>query len=163
DWDPTVQAMAPLPELVKRLTDDIGWTTDLGDAFLAQESDVMEAVQRMRKKAQDKGALKTDDKMTVETKTVESKEVIIIQQASPEVVYVPSYNPTSVSGAPAYPYPPYAYPPYYGGGLFLSWGIGMAMGAAIWGGGCCNSGWGGGGNNNVNINRENNFVRNSER
>src|SRR3974390_185710 len=60
-WDPSVQAMAGLPDLVKRLADDIQWTADLGNAFLAQESDVMDAVQRMRKKAQDKGNLKTTE------------------------------------------------------------------------------------------------------
>jgi hypothetical protein len=159
DWDPTVQAMAQVPEVVKRLADDIRWTTDLGDAFLAQQSDVMDAVQRMRKKAEDKGALKSDDKMTVETKTEGGRDVIVIEQANPEVIYVPSYNPTVVYGAPVYPYPPVYYPPYYAGGLFLSFGIGVAMGAA-WGGWCCNSGWGG---NNVNINNTNNFVRNSDR
>jgi hypothetical protein len=56
-WDPSVQALAGLPEVVKRLGDDIQWTADLGNAFLAQQSDVMEAVQRMRKKAQDRGTL----------------------------------------------------------------------------------------------------------
>ena len=56
-WDPSVQALAALPAVVKRLADDIQWTTDLGNAFLAQQSDVMDAVQRMRKKAQDKGTL----------------------------------------------------------------------------------------------------------
>src|SRR6476646_3768263 len=56
-WDPSVQAMAAMPDLVKRLADDIQWTTDLGNAFLAQQSDVMNAVQRMRDKAKDKGAL----------------------------------------------------------------------------------------------------------
>src|SRR5215470_15198947 len=60
-WDPSIQAMAGLPDLVKRLADDIQWTTDLGNAFLAQQSDVMDAVQRMRKKAQDKGNLKSGE------------------------------------------------------------------------------------------------------
>jgi hypothetical protein len=58
-WDPSIQAMAGLPDVVRRMTDDIQWTIDLGNAFLAQQSDVMDAVQRMRKKAQDKGTLKT--------------------------------------------------------------------------------------------------------
>src|SRR4026208_371758 len=56
-WDPSVQAMAPLPDVVKRLADDIQWTTDLGNAFLAQQKDVMDSIQRMRAKAQEKGAL----------------------------------------------------------------------------------------------------------
>src|SRR2546430_15072287 len=70
-WDPSVQAMAALPDVVKRLAEDIQWTTDLGNAFLAQQSDVMEAVQRMRKKAQDKGTLKSTEQQKGETKVVE--------------------------------------------------------------------------------------------
>src|SRR5499433_2307602 len=111
-WDPSVQALAGLPEVVKRLADDIQWTTDLGNAFLAQQSDVMDAVQRMRKKAQDKGNLKTTEQQKVEIKVIENKSVIVIQQANPQVVYVPSYDPVVVYGAPIYPYPPIYYPPY---------------------------------------------------
>src|SRR5215471_12035813 len=81
DWDPTVQALAPLPDVVKRLADDIQWTTDLGNAFLAQQSDVMDAVQRMRKKAADKGTLKSGDKMSVETKAEGGKDVSVIEPA----------------------------------------------------------------------------------
>jgi hypothetical protein len=110
-WDPSVQALAALPEVVKRLGDDIGWTTDLGNAFLAQQKDVMDAVQRMRKKAQDKGTLKTTEQQKVETEVVESKQVIVIQQANPQVVYVPTYDPVVVYGPPIYPYPPIYYPP----------------------------------------------------
>src|SRR5271170_7050510 len=89
-WDPSIQALAGLPDLVKRLADDIQWTTDLGNSFLAQQGDVMDAVQRMRKKAQDKGNLKSNEQMKVETKTVESKQVIVIEPADPQVIYVPS-------------------------------------------------------------------------
>src|ERR1700753_1752437 len=71
-WDPSIQAMAGLPDMVKRLADDIQWTTDLGNAFLAQQSDVMAAVQRMRKKAQEKGNLKTNEQQKVETTVVNS-------------------------------------------------------------------------------------------
>src|SRR2546429_4422810 len=135
-WDPSIQAMAGLPDVVKRLADDIQWTTDLGNAFLAQQSDVMDAVQRMRVKAKDNGNLKSTEQQKVETKVIESKSVVVIQPSSPEVVYVPSYNPTVVYGAPAYPYPPIAYPPpgYYAAGMAISFGVGLAMGAA-WGGG----------------------------
>jgi hypothetical protein len=162
-WDPTVQAMAALPDVVKRLADDIQWTTDLGNAVLAQQSDVMDAVQRMRAKAQEKGNLKSNDQMKVETKVVESKQVIVVEQAKPDVVYVPSYEPTVVYGPPAYPYPPIAYPPpgYYAAGMAISFGVGMMMGAAWGGGWCCNSNWGG--NNNININNNNTFVNNSNR
>ena len=89
-WDPSVQAMAALPDVVKRLADDIQWTTDLGNAFLAQQSDVMDAVQRMRKKAQETGKLKSTEQQKVETKVIENKSVIVIEQANPQVVYVPS-------------------------------------------------------------------------
>ena len=159
-WDPSVQAMAALPDVVKRLADDIQWTTDLGNAFLAQQSDVMEAVQRMRKKAQDKGTLKSNEQQKVETKVVENKQVIVVEQANPEVVYVPSYNPTVVYGAPVYAYPPIYYPPpgYYAAGMAISFGVGVAMGAMWSGGWGWNSGWGG---NNVQINNFNNFNRNA--
>jgi hypothetical protein len=163
DWDPSIQAMAAVPDVVKQMAENIKWTTDLGNAFLAQQSDVMDAAQRMRKKAKDAGNLKSSEQQKVETQVVESKQVIVIQQASPEVVYVPSYNPTVVYGAPAYPYPPIAYPPpgYYAAGMAISFGIGVAMGAA-WGGGWgYHSNWGG--NNNVTINRNNTFVNNSNR
>jgi hypothetical protein len=161
-WDPAVQSMAAVPEVVKRLSDDIQWTTELGDAFLDQQADVMDAVQRMRKKAEEKGALKSNEQQTVETKVVESKTVIVVQPTNPEVVYVPSYNPTVVYPPPVYPYPPVYYPPYYPGAGLVSFGVGMAMGAAIWGGSCCGCNWGGG-NNTVNINNNNNFNRNSNR
>src|SRR5277367_38942 len=117
-WDPSIQALAGLPDVVKRLADDIGWTTDLGNAFLAQQNDVMDAVQRMRKKAQDKGNLKSNEQQKVETKVVESKSVIVVEQANPQVVYVPSYDPVVVYGPPVYPYPPIYYPPpgYYAAG-----------------------------------------------
>src|SRR5712672_2500172 len=159
-WDPSVQAMAPLPEIVKRLADDIQWTTDLGNAFLAQQSDVMDAVQRMRKKAQDTGNLKSTEQQKVETKVIESKSVIVVEQANPQVVYVPSYDPVVVYGPPVYPYPPIYYPPagYYAAGMAISFGLGIAMGAA-WGGGW---GWGAGwGNNQININNNNNYNRNT--
>src|SRR5271166_3998546 len=163
DWDPSIQGLAALPDVVKLLAENIKWTTDLGNAFLAQQNDVMDAVQRMRKKAKDAGNLKSTEQQKVETKVVESKQVIVVEQASPTVVYVPSYNPTVVYGAPVYAYPPIAYPPpgYYAAGMAISFGVGMAMGA-MWGGGWgYNSGWGG--NNNVTINNNNNFVNNSNR
>jgi hypothetical protein len=158
-WDPSIQAMAGLPDVVKRLADDIQWTTDLGNAFLAQQSDVMDAVQRMRKKAQDKGNLKPGEQQKVETKVIENKSVIVIEQADPQVVYVPSYDPVVVWGPPLYPYPPIYYPTgYYAAGLAISFGVGVLMGA-FWSGGW---GWGcGWSNNNININNNNNFNRNT--
>ena len=185
-WDPSIQALAGLPEVVKRLADDLQWTTDLGNAFLAQQGEVMDAVQRMRKKAQEKGNLKSTEQIKVYTKVVESnqvimiepasprvvyvkveakvaeesKQVIVIEQANPQVVYVPSYDPVVVYGPPVYPYPPIYYPPagYYAAGLAISFGVGVMMGAFWSGGWCCGAGWG---NNNININNNNNFNRNT--
>jgi len=158
-WDPSVQALAGLPEVVKRLGDDIRWTADLGNAFLAQQADVMDAVQRMRKKAHDKGTLKTTEQQKVETRVVETKNVIVIEQANPQVVYVPSYNPVVVYGPAYYPYPPIYYPAWgYAATAAVAFGAGMMMGAfwsGGWGWGC---GWGG---NDIYINRNNNFNRNT--
>jgi hypothetical protein len=162
-WDPSIQGMAALPDVVKRLGDDIQWTTGLGNAFLAQQSDVMDAVQRMRKKAEGTGALKTTEQQKVETKVIEQKQVIVVQQANPEVVYVPSYNPVVVYGPPVYAYPPIYYPPPPPpGSVFaasmISFGVGMMVGAAFhggWGYGC---GWG---HNDINVNVNNNFNRNA--
>jgi Protein of unknown function (DUF3300) len=159
-WDPSIQAMAALPDVVKRLADDIQWTTDLGNAFLAQQQDVMDAVQRMRKKAQDKGNLKSTEQQKIETKVVENTSIIVIEQANPQVVYVPSYDPVVVYGPPVYPYPPIYYPPpgYYAAGMAISFGVGVMMGA-FWSGGW---GWGcGWSNNNITINNNNSFNRNS--
>jgi len=161
-WDPSVLAMAALPDVVKRLADDVQWTTDLGNAFLAQQSDVMDAVQRMRQKAQGTGALKSNQQLKVETKVVESKTVIVVEQASPEVVYVPTYDPVYVYGPAVYPYPPIYYPPYPTGTVIaasaISFGVGVAIGAA-WGGGW---GWGcGWGGNDIDVNVNNNFNRNT--
>src|ERR1700756_3645399 len=160
-WDPSIQALAGLPDVVKRLADDIQWTTDLGNAFLAQQSDVMDAVQRMRKRAQETGNLKAPEQQKVETKVIENKTVIVVEQANPQVVYVPSYDPVVVYGPPVYPYPPIYYPPagYYAAGIAISFGVGVMMGAfwsGGWGWGC---GWGG--NHTININNNNNFNRNS--
>ena len=162
DWDPSVQGLAGVPDVVKRLGDDIQWTNDLGNAFLAQQSEVMDAVQRMRKKASTAGNLKTTEQQKVTTQVVETKEVIVIQQANPQVIYVPAYNPVVVYGPPIYPYPPIYYPPPgYWGGVAIGFGVGIAMGA-FWGGG----GWGYGprwGYGNVNINVNNRYVNHYNR
>jgi hypothetical protein len=158
DWDPSIQGLAALPDVVKQLAENVKWTTDLGNAFLAQQSDVMDAVQRMRMKAKNAGNLKSNQQMKVEAQTVESKTVVVIQQANPQVVYVPSYNPVVVYGMPVYPYPAIYYPPpgYYAGAV-IGFGVGIAVGTywrGGWGYGC---GWGR--NNNININVNNNYIR----
>jgi Protein of unknown function (DUF3300) len=163
-WDPSVQATAMIPDLIKRLGEDITWTTNLGNAFLAQQQDVMDAVQRLRKKAADAGKLTSNDKMKVETQTVEQQQVIVIQPTSTQVVYVPAYNPTVIWGPPPvyYPYPPVYYPPPPPpGAMLFTFSMGVAMGAAMHGGYCCGCGWGH--TNTVVINNNNTFVNNSNR
>jgi Protein of unknown function (DUF3300) len=160
-WDPSVQAMAAFPDVVQRMAGNIQWTTDLGNAFLAQQSDVMGAVQRMRAKAQGTGNLKTNAQQKVETQTVEGgQQAIVIEQANPDVVYVPSYDPQMVYGAPppAYPYYPYSYPGYYAG-MGLAFGTGLVLGGA-WANNWGNCNWNHG---DVNINNNNNFNRNVNR
>src|SRR5436190_17404586 len=83
-WDASIQAMAALPDVVKRLSDDIQWTTDLGNAFLAQQTDVMDAIQRMRAKAKGNGALVSNEQQKVEEQAVDNKQVIVIEQANPQ-------------------------------------------------------------------------------
>src|SRR5258705_6670694 len=170
-WDPSIQSLVEFPDVVQRMAGNIQWTTDLGNAFLAQQSDVMDAVQSMRAKAQGTGNLKTSAQSVVKTETVPSgKQVIEIQQANPDVVYVPSYDPTVVYGAAPveYPYYPYTYPGYLPG-TALAWGAGIALGAAAWGawgGNWGNCDWNGGNvniNNNNNFNKNNNFNRNVSR
>src|SRR5947199_3640743 len=170
-WDPSEQGLVEFPDVGQRMAGNGQWTTDLGNAFLSQQSDVMDAVQRMRAKAQGTGNLKTSAQQVVETQTVASgKQVITVQQANPDVVYVPSYDPVVVYGAapPAYPYYPYTYPGYVPG-TALAWGAGIALGAAAWGswgGHWGNCDWNGGNvkiNNNYNYNKNNNFNRNVNR
>src|SRR5262249_13602776 len=124
-WDPSIQAMAVFPDLVTRLSANVGWTTNLGNAFLAPQQDVMDAVQRMRAKAQGTGALKTTEQQQVETETVEGgQEAIAIEPANSQYVYVPSYDPEVVYGDPGlYPYPAYYYPGY-APGMGLAFGTG---------------------------------------
>jgi len=161
-WDPSVQAMAIFPEAVKRLSDDVRWTTDLGNAFLAQPSDVMDAIQRMRGRALEKGTLQSCAEQKVETETVGGKQVITIEPVDPETVYVPYYDPTMAYGALAYPYPPIYYPPpgYYVPGKALAFAIGVILGRNWNGGWGYAPGWGSG---EINLNINNKYIRNSTR
>jgi hypothetical protein len=157
-WDPSVQAMAGLPDVVKLLTENVQWTTDLGNAFLAQQGDVMNAVQRMRQSAWSKGTLKNSEQQVVQSEAVDGNQYIVIQQANPQVIYVPQYTPAAIWGAPVYPWPVMSYPSGWAvGAAALSFGAGVAMGS-FWGGG----GWGwntGWGHNNITVNNFNNFNR----
>jgi len=148
-WDPAVKALAAVPQVLKQMNENLSWTQKLGDAFLADQKAVMTTVQTLRGKAQAAGNLKTTPEQVVKTETVENKTVYIIESAKPEVVYVPTYNPTVVYGSWWYPYPPYyMYPPGYVYAPGVAFATGIVVGAAIWG----NCNWGG---NNVNINVNN--------
>src|SRR6266404_3444909 len=158
-WDPSVKSLVPFPQILQMMNDKLDWTQKLGDAFLAQQEDVMNSVQRLRKQAQAAGALNTTEQQVVKTEA----QTIVIQPANPQIVYVPTYNPTIVYGAWPYPaYPPYYYPPpplYYPGAAFLS-GMAFAAGVAVvnnlWGWGNCNWGYGHGHSNiNINVNHYN--------
>jgi len=103
-WDPSVQALVAFPDVLNRLNQNIRWTTDLGNAFLAQEADVMAAIQRLRASAQANGRLTSTPQQTVSTETQGGQPVIVIQPANPDVVYVPAYYPSFVCGPPALGY-----------------------------------------------------------
>ena len=154
--------MVAFPDVLKMMNEKIEWTQKLGDAFLAQQKDVMAAVQRLRVKAKDSGNLKSTKEQMVKTEAAPqgapAPQIIIIESSSPEVIYVPTYNPTVVYGAWPYPaYPPYYYypPGYAAGAAFFSFSVGVIVGGAIWG----NCNWGGG-DVDIDVNRYNNFNRN---
>jgi hypothetical protein len=159
-WDTSVKSLTAFPEVLERMNQDLSWTQKLGDAFLGQQKQLLDTVQTLRAKAQTAGNLKSNEQQTVKVETQESKQVIVIEPANPQIVYVPTYQPTVVYGGwgyPAYPpyYPPYWYPPVATplvSGFF--WGVGIAAGAALWGG----VNWGGG-DVNIDIDRHNTFNR----
>ncbi|UZR29643.1 DUF3300 domain-containing protein [Methylococcus mesophilus] len=130
DWDASIQRLIELPSIIKMMNDHLEWTTQLGDAFLAKPAELMDAIQSLRQRARESGFLKDSAEQKVTTKTVPSaagtevqapegqpqatpatqrKEVIGIEPAKPDTVYVPQYNPEQVYSAPLAS-PPYAYP-----------------------------------------------------
>jgi hypothetical protein len=145
--------MCLFPDVLSRMNQNLDWTQDLGDAFLAQQQEVMNAVQRMRKQARNAGNLKS----TSQEKVVVEQQVVRIEPASPDIIYVPDYNPTVVYGpswyAPSWYYPAMMVPPpgYVAAASAFSFAAGVAVGGAMFGG--CN--WGGG---NVYVN--NNYYNN---
>jgi len=162
DWDPSVKSLVNFPQVLDMMNDKLDWTQKMGDAFLAQQKEVMDTVQKLRLKAYGEGNLKTTEqqKVVVEQET----KTIIIEPAKTEVVYVPTYNPTVVYGAWPYPaYPPYYYypPGYVAGAALFSFGVGVAMGAA-WGYAWGNCNWRGG-DVNVNVNRNTNINNSIDR
>jgi hypothetical protein len=165
-WDPAVQALAAFPQVLQPMGDQPDWVQNLGDAFLASSKDVLDAVQRLRAKAQTAGNLKsTEQQKVIVEEAAPAQTVIKIEPAQPDVIYVPAYDPTTVYGTWPYPYyPPYYWPPYpyyypgYYPGAFAAgvfWGA--AIGSILWGG--CN--WGGG-NININVDRFNRVNHHSQ-
>jgi hypothetical protein len=153
-WDPSVKSLTAVPQVLTMMNEKLDWTTKLGDAFLAQQEDILKTAQELRKKADAAGNLKSSKEMTVSKATENNVQVIKIESPQPETVYVPTYNPATVYGAWPYPAPPpyYYYPPGYAYGAGLAFATGVVVGAAIWG----NCNWGGN-NVNVNVNKYNNF------
>jgi hypothetical protein len=147
NWDPSVAAMVAFPEALRRMASDLRWATDLGNAFLAQQGDVMSAVQRMRLRARSNGKLNSTPQQVVTTETENGQNAIEIQPADPQVIYVPEYSPSYVWGAPVWnEYPDLWYP----GGFGWGFGPGIYMGAFYpgwggWGGWGWGCGWFGGG------------------
>ena len=171
-WDPSVKSLVPFPAVLATMNSNLTWLQQLGYAFATQQADVFAAVQRLRRLAQANDKLQSSPEQVVSTQqvTVEApagstqpptqQEVIVIQPAKPDTVYVPSYNPTVVYGQ-SWPYP--SYPPYYAAppagyyfGTALATGLAFAAGAAVVGGlwGWASPSWGGG-YANVNVNRYN--------
>src|ERR1035438_7930212 len=99
NWDPSIQALAVFPDVIKRLNDDVTWTTNLGNAFLAQQADVMDAVQRMRQRAQQAGKLAPSPQENVVTENQGGQPYIEIMPVDPDMMYVPCYDPMWIWGA----------------------------------------------------------------
>lgn len=135
NWDPSVLSLTAFPQILQQMDDKLDWTQQLGDAFLAQQPQVMDTVQNLRQKASAAGNLQSNQQITVVTQP--QTQTIVIQQAAPQVVYVPYYNPTVVYGPwwwdaypPVYwnPWPGYAYSGvrsgfYFGSGISISAGF----------------------------------------
>ena len=154
-WDPSVQSLVAFPQVLATMASKPDWVSQLGTAFLGQPNDVMDSVQRLRKQAQAAGNLKTSSQQ----KVVVEQSTIQIVPANPQVVYVPTYNPTVVYGTWPYPaYPPVYVPPPPGYAIATGFATGLAFGAGV---AVANSLWGGFNWNthdvNINVNRYNNI------
>jgi hypothetical protein len=145
NWDPSIQALVVFPDLVKRLNQDIAWTTNLGNAFLSQQADVMDAVQRMRLKAEQAGKLSSTSQQTVTTRNESGQPEIVIEPANPQIIYLPQYDPAFIWGPPLwYPYASWYYPgAYFGFGAGIPMGFYFGGGWGGWGGWGWSPGWGG--------------------
>jgi Protein of unknown function (DUF3300) len=157
-WDDSVKSLTATPSVLHMMSDKLDWTQKLGDAVLAQQPDVMDAIQRLRQRAQANNKLASNKQQTVTTRAQGGRQVIDIEPTEPAMLYVPYYDPSVVYGAwPDPDYPPYYFgaPDYIGPGLLatgLAFGAGYALGSWVGGG----YGWGGGvnwGANDIYFNR----------
>ena len=162
-WDPSVKALTQFPSVLDQMANNLAWTSALGDAAYNQQKDVMASIQRLRAQAKAAGNLKSTEQIKV---VQQDPQTIVIQPANPQVVYVPQYNPSAVYGTPYQP-PGYSTGAMVATGL-ISFGLGVAVGAAInnnnsccgWGYGGWNTNWHGGNvvyQNNVYVSRSNTF------
>ena len=166
-WDVSVKSLVAFPQTLQMMSNQLDWTQKLGDAMIGQQKDVATAVQRLRAKAQAAGNLKSTPQQTVTTQSSGGASAIVIEPANPELLYVPYYNPAWAYGAwpyPAYPPPYYPPPPNYGAALMsgMMFGLGVAAGAAMFGGWHWGYGGGGWGNSytTVNVNRATSITNN---
>jgi hypothetical protein len=124
-WDPSIKALAAFPSVLGNMDKNLSWTSSLGDAYYNQQQDVMDAVQEMRRRAEQAGNLKNESRQTIK----KEHSNIVIEPAIPEIVYVPAYDPWLVYGDPIVAWPGwYPYPGIWYDGPFLSWGIGFEIG-----------------------------------
>ena len=135
-WDPSVKALVQFPKVLEMMSDELEWTQKLGDAFLAQQDEVLDEIQLLRAKADEAGNLKSNKQQKVVKESgADAQPVYIIEPATPETVYVPVYEPSVVYGSWWYPdYPPYYWD--YPGATYVNgfyWGAGIAVAAGIWG------------------------------
>ena len=162
-WDPSVKALAAVPQTLQMMSDKLDWTQQLGDAFLAQQQDVMAAVQTLRAEAQATGNLQSNAQQRVTSEPAPAdvaapsrQQAIVVEPVNPDVYYVPVYDPSVAYGQWGYPANPPFYwsPPGFIASNIVSFAAGVTVGAAIWGG--CDW-W----HNNViiNVNRFNTFNR----
>ena len=139
NWDPSIQGLVAFPQVLALLSQGVSWTTSLGNAFLAQQSDVMQAVQRLRAQAQAAGKLQSTPQETVTTENRLGQSAVRIEPANPDIWYVPDYNPAYVWGPPIYGY----YPPLFYPGIDIGFGWGPGIDLDLYFGGWGGWGWGG--------------------
>src|SRR3974390_2499317 len=133
-WDDSVKGLVATPDVLSMMSSKLDWTQKLGDAVLAQQPDVMDAIQRLRARADANNKLTSTKKQKITKTQNQGRQVIAIEPTDPSTLYVPYYNPNVVYGGWLYPaYPPYyfGYPGYIAGGLLapgLAFGAGYALG-----------------------------------